>query len=196
MSKMRCIVTTILILTSWPWPVRCVDQQKRTLVHQIHIENRSTAATLVDLWNRSDIVIEGVVAAERPADVQEETGPPIVFTEFEIDLKDVFKRDVALAASTRVIELRRLGGTREHADHVDVYETEGYPPFHRGQRFIMFLRRIKGNACIETTGGPDSVFEVHTRAIDSNGRSRLTESLLQLTDDELRSRLHRLGGGQ
>jgi hypothetical protein len=64
----RALVLALGLFTGSGFAAPARPFQKPVIHHSFHEEGRATSGSLEELWNRSDIVIEGVVGANRPAD--------------------------------------------------------------------------------------------------------------------------------
>src|SRR5436190_9775595 len=107
------IVAASTIVAAGPGPL-----QKPVIHHpEFHEEGRATAATLEELWNRSDVVIEATVRADRPSDITEGSGT-LVFTAYDVTILTVFKSDHRVSSAGKSIAVRRGGGVRDRGDHI------------------------------------------------------------------------------
>ena len=160
-------------------------------------------ATLEELWSRSDVVVEGVIEGEEPADYAsgERTA---VNTMYDLRVTILYKHSALARTETPVIKVRRQGGTRDRGDHVETALPTNYPMFERGETYILFLKTRTwvppatqvGTYYSEATYGPDSAFRVEGTSVSTAGISQLARALSAPDAESLRRRLLKVAAGQ
>jgi hypothetical protein len=166
-----------------------------------HIESRGAAPSFEELWSRSNVVLEGLIESERPADYMVR-GTSLVHTMYDVRVLAVYKTSERLSRET-IIQVRRRGGTRDVGDRIEAHVADNFPLFTQGERYIMFLRETEwvqpspyqGVYYYGTTyDGPDSFFQVHGSVISTHAKTLLARSLAAINSDALRAQLRRAGG--
>ena len=186
-------------------PVQGAPGHQKPVVHRpFHIEGRGAAADFKSLWSRSDVVIEGVIEGERPADY-DLRGTLVVNTMYDVRVVEVYKASNFVSGSSASIQVRRQGGIRDLGDRIEEHVPDNFPLFKRGGRFIMFLRETEwvqpsphqGRYYYGTTyGGPDSFFQVHPSSVSTSARTLLAQSTVAERPEALRNKLRQAGGGK
>lgn len=156
-------------------------QTKRRVEHTWRNEGRGAAFTLPTLIDRADLIVEGTIRGERPADYDSR-----ISTLYSLVVNAVLKVSSRVPHPVRVgdtVEVRRIGGVREKPDRVDVHYPEGYPLFDQGQQFLMFLGTNQWARSTPFTGvyfttvglGADGVFQLLPGGrLKAAGKSRLS----------------------
>jgi hypothetical protein len=137
--------------------------QKRVVTHSMHVEDRSTIRSLDELWQKSDIVIEGTIEAARPLDIPLTAGPPAIYTEFDVRVHEVYKPNPRVSTPGSLITTRRSGGERDRGDYLERWVPDHYPLFGVGERYILFLNEQvldTGQVFYYEGGARDRVFQV------------------------------------
>jgi hypothetical protein len=178
-------------------------ETKPRVPHPFVVEDRGAVGSLAVLVAASDLIVEGVVGDEAPADYGDW---PDVYTMYEVQVVTVLKTSPKVTMPVPVggsIALRRWGGERDRGNRIDAYVADNYPLFARGQRLILFLRARRwappapytGMYFTETTYGPDSVFEVTSNQLRALGKSQLSRDVGGRAAGSLRGSISRLAGG-
>jgi hypothetical protein len=171
------------------------EQQKPTKVQSFHTDGGpAPATTLEDLWQPSDLVVEGVVVAP-PRYVRMPGSGTAVFTEYAFQVLQVFKRDSELVSSDGVITVQRLGGVIDVGSHLEDRTDVNLPRLRKGERYILFLRRLPG----ENTYTPptaDFVFLVDKNRVVPRGKGPFAQQHAGREADELVTAIRKRGGGK
>src|SRR4029079_6226737 len=127
--------------------------------------------TILDLWQASDVVIEGTVVARRPGPLAGggDRQPEVLL--FDVHATEVYKEksNVKVPSTVQVRLLYRptnieTGAQTEQQGNARLFDVGG--------TYVLFLRR-SGDGYAETTGGPDSAFRLTESAVTTGGKSRL-----------------------
>jgi hypothetical protein len=180
--------------------------QKPVVTVEIRHEERNIASSLPALWELSDLVVEGTIAGESPADFGRPPTIQNVHTVFAVRVLTVYKASGVAPAPQALIDVRLRGGTRELAERVIKYVPVDVPLLTGGGRYIMFLRAREwpeghsGHSDFHyfgaTYSGPDSFYLVSGPAPSTAARTRVADSIAAMSVDSLRAELRRLGGGR
>ena len=162
------------------------------------------AQSLEELWRRSTIVVEGVVAGDgRPVDYQVGS-VTMVMTMYDIDVLTVYKASSFVASAGTSIQVRRLGGERDRGDHIEATVQADYPLFNRGERYILFLRQQEWSDKVPysgvyhngTTSGSDSAYQVVDGRLSTHANTAFARGIQAGGGDGLRNRLLSLAAGK
>lgn len=197
--RMKIVMSFAVVLTL-SLSTAIVTAQKPTVTKTFHVEGRGALGSLEALWSKADIVVEGVIEGDHPADYNDPVHS--VNTMYAVRLLEVFKPSASVTAGTQTIQVRRTGGTRDEGDRIVNYFPDNYALFKRGERYVMFLTQHEwvppvpyvGTYFTETTKGPDSIFRVTPDGLTTFGQSSLSSQLKVLPPAALRARLR--GGGR
>lgn len=174
--------------------------QKPVVDRPFRHEERGGVGSLEALWSISDLIVEGVVGNDRPADYG--TAPVRVNTMFDVHISEVFKGSRTPGTKT-VIQVRRSGGRRDEGDKVVNHVQDGYPLFQRGERYILFLTRHEwvppakhtGIYYADATKTSDSAFRIGADLkVAGTGKSGLSQSLRSTPLEILRRNLRAMAG--
>jgi hypothetical protein len=177
-------------------------QQKPIVQRPFHIEGRGAAATFEELWSRSDVVIEGIVEKEQPADYVVR-GTALVHTMYDVRLVEIYKLSKHLTKQTDSIQVRRRGGVRDVGSQVEVHAADTFPLFKQGERYLMFLRETEWAQSSPYQGifyygttydGPDSFLKAEPSGFRSSAQTSLARSMGAMSLEALRDQLRRSAG--
>jgi hypothetical protein len=191
---MQFLVLTALALTL----LSLAGQQKPTVTTVVHVDNRSTATSIDDLWRVATIVAEGTIESETPVDIVSSTGESIAYTEYAFRISEVFKRDDQELAPGALLPVRHRGGTRDRGTHFERIVPDALPLLELNGRYILFLRKyvVDSNTFYSTGSlGPEGVFRVGATGLESPGRTAAAAALVRQGAARARSLLRQKGGG-
>jgi len=180
-------LTCSLLLVPASAPQVGPTQSKPIKEHPFFPDGGTPANTLGELVGRSVIVIQGVVEAERPADVvypprDGETFDPYLRTAYSVRVREVFKSDAGTPNRNDVIEFLQDGGRRDRGTFVDEYLDSGFPNPKIGEEYILFLAKFSskfGGTHYGPATGPGSAFLVHDGQVTPRSKGPLSSSLVE-----------------
>jgi hypothetical protein len=190
-----------------PWALICLlffhayglaQAQKPVRTTEFHTDGGAVPPdTLEELWALADVVIEGVIAGTRSADLTHPTDSSIslTFTVYEVSPIQVFKRDSHLAATPTKIDVQRPGGIRDRGAYVEDLVDTRLPHFRRDERYVLFLKYLTDGKYTLAPVGASAVFWLNAAKPVPRGNSTLDRAIGTLNNGQLFDRLRRLGGG-
>jgi hypothetical protein len=103
-------------------------------------------ATLDELIEKSQLIVDGVIRAEHAADViypdADPSRPPtavLVLTNYDLAFREVFKKPPALPPNV-TIQVRLPGGRRDHGSFITDDFKSGFPTPRIGEEYVLFLK--------------------------------------------------------
>jgi hypothetical protein len=182
--------------------IQDAPQTKKPVVERpFRIEARGAAATFEELWSSSDVVIEGIVEGEQPADY-DLRGTQRINTMYTVRIVARYRVGKHLTSETESIRVRRRGGIRDVGTHLEAHFGDTFPPFKQGEHYVMFLRETEwypnsphnhqGIYYYGTTyEGPDSFLKVESSGLRTSARTQLAKTMAALSLEALRGQLRR-----
>lgn len=168
----RCTVLIVAIFSVTLCGARDAASQERAAsgkpvkVVEFHIDGRPLPpASWDELWNRADIVVEGIIQAETALDGS--------FTAYELQLVEVYKGDSQIATNTPSISVTRMGGVRDKGSHIEKRVEEGFPLFERGEHYILFLQALSNG---RYTLSAEGAFLITPSSVQPRGRSSIGQA--------------------
>jgi hypothetical protein len=180
--------------------------QKPVVTKTFHGSSRaafSMASSIDELWRLSDTVIEGVIEGDRPAN-HVAGDAEIAHTMYVVRVIEVFKANPSRPIGQTIL-IRRVGGTVEKPDVIEVHERSDEPRLRAKDRIIAFLKQSTVNLpppndqqfYVGTSlDSPDSFVKVDTGKSASHGKSVAAREMSQMSAPDLRADLRRRGGGR
>ena len=138
----------------------------------VHVDGRPNPATeLRQMWLKSDIVVDGSIEVETPADLGN-----YVVTTYQVKVNEWLKSDPRWNDKLGYVLVTRPGGLRDRGAYILRTFPEDFPLFVVGERYILFLNRLRGLE-YEPSFGPESAFQVKGSTLHAVGKSALARTL-------------------
>jgi len=161
-------------------------QSKPTREHELFIESPPGPGSISELFDKSTIVVAGIVISEHPADhVATNLDPrervtPLVQTNYSIRVTEFFKNSGSGRGTDVVIQMLLPGGRRDRGSFVEDFADRSLPTPELGQEYVLFLRletSSLGSHFVPTMGFQESVFLLTTQGrVVPRGRGAVASS--------------------
>lgn len=133
-----------------------------------HTDGGIGPANSVDqLWNAATIVVSGTLTSG--PEYVEIGGSP--YTRYQMSVDEVFKGSAELSSIT----VQRPGGIVDRGTHLERRVNQNFPPFEKGEQYILFLRHLPGDRYTPPT--EEFAFRSNKGVIEPKGRGVLALSL-------------------
>jgi hypothetical protein len=108
---------------------------KPVRVIEFHIDGgQQPFASADEMWNASDIIVEGIVRSETPIDD--------LVTSYQVQLLEMYKPDSRVGPGSTAITVSRTGGVRDKGAYIEKRVEKGFPLFERGEHYILCLKAL------------------------------------------------------
>jgi hypothetical protein len=161
-------------------------QSKPTREHRISVHGTGAPASIDELFDKSTVVVDGIITSERPADYAppspdpKERVIPLVQTSYSVRVTEFFKDSGAGRQSDVVIQMVLPGGRRDRGVFIEDYRDESLPTPVLGEEYILFLKletsSSQGSRFVPTMGFEESIFLVTRDRVVPRGASPLARS--------------------
>ncbi len=140
------------------------QSQKPVKEMEFHIDGGpEPPASLDELWSSGNVVVEGIIQAAEPIDSS--------FTEYLVQVVEVFKADLQVRPTASAIAVTRMGGVRDKGTHIERRVERGFPLFEVGERYILFLNATQNG---RYTLSAEGAFLVSRTTVQPRGRGDVT----------------------
>jgi hypothetical protein len=172
-----------------------VSQQKPVEEVPVIIEYAEPPRTLEDATARAHAIVRARVVGSqfRQRRVRPDV-PPDVNTAYALKALDVLKRDPQLPIPTEVL---REGGDRETDQGILRYVEEGFPAFHPGDEYLLFLYWNENLAAYQMIFGVDGAYRITSdNRVHGLGRSVLARQHTGRDAREVANRIREIATGR
>ena len=161
-------------------------QSKPTREHRISVHGTGAPASIDELFDKSTVVVHGIIMSERPADYAprskdpKEPVIPLVQTSYSVRVIEFFKDYGSGRQSDVVIQMVLPGGRRDRGMFIEDYRDQSLPTPVLGEEYILFLRletsSSQGSLFVPTMGFEESIFLVTRDRVVPRGASPVARS--------------------
>jgi hypothetical protein len=161
-------------------------QSKPTREQRIFVQGTGAPASIAELFDKSTVVVDGIITSERPADYVPPGQDPkepvtrLTQTSYAVKVIEFFKDSGSGRQSDVVVEMVLPGGRRDRGLFVDDYYDRRLPTPVLGEEYILFLRlehsRSMGSRFVPTKGFEESIFLVTLDRVVPRGASPVARS--------------------
>jgi hypothetical protein len=162
------LIFCLLLLSTGAWPRQQSKPQKAVVDVPFHTDGGIGPANSIDqLWNAATIVVSGTLTSG-PDYVEIGSSP---YTRYRMSVDEVFKGSAELSSVT----VQRPGGIVDRGTHLERRINQNFPPFEKGEHYVLFLRQLSGDRYTPPT--EEFAFRSNKGVIEPKGRGVLALSL-------------------
>ena len=179
-------------------------QSKPTREQRMFVNSPAPPASIEELFDKSTVVVDGIIMAERPADYAppspdpKEHVIPLLQTSYSIRVVEFFKSYGSGRGSDVLIQMLLPGGRRDRGAFVEDYYDPKLPTPQLREEYILFLRletNSQGSQFVPAMGFQESLYLVTDQdRVVPRGASPVARSFNGVSGTKVKDVLRKHGG--
>ena len=149
---------------------RQTGAQKPVITVPFHTDGGPSGRSLDELWGIADIVADATVSS----DGEFVKSGSAVLTRYVLQLNEVYKSPADFQGGT-TITVQMVGGDIDRGDHIERRVNKNFPPFVKGERYVLFLRSLPEGRYSPATA--EAAFLIRDGALSPRGKGTFAREM-------------------